>query len=87
VAGVLFLFVAINVFIGLLNLFPALPFDGGHVVIAVYEKVREWLRPAKVRYLADVTKMMPVTYTIILLLGFIFVSSIYLDIINPISVK
>ena len=32
--------ISINVFVGIFNLFPMLPFDGGHVAIAVYEKIR-----------------------------------------------
>ncbi|MHB8467079.1 MAG: M50 family metallopeptidase, partial [Acidimicrobiales bacterium] len=35
-----YLFLIANAFVGILNLFPILPFDGGHVVIAIYERVR-----------------------------------------------
>ena len=35
----------INIFLGLLNLLPLLPFDGGHVAIATYEAIRESPRP------------------------------------------
>ena len=31
---------AVNIFIGLVNWFPMLPFDGGHMVIALYERIR-----------------------------------------------
>jgi len=37
---ILYLFAAINVFIGLLNLLPLPPFDGGHLAVLVIEKVR-----------------------------------------------
>jgi membrane-associated protease RseP (regulator of RpoE activity) len=81
IADVLMLLAAVNVFVGLINMFPMLPLDGGHVVIAVYERVRS--RKGR-RYYADVQKMMPVAY---LLLAFIVVfalAALYLDIVNPV---
>ena len=79
------LFAFINIFIGVFNLIPLLPFDGGHVMIAVYEKIQE-RRLHKRRYFVDVARLMPVTYVVVLLLGMLFVSSLYLDIANPLSV-
>jgi hypothetical protein len=35
----------------------------------------------------DVKRLLPLTYGVIMVLGLIFVSSLYLDIVNPISVK
>jgi membrane-associated protease RseP (regulator of RpoE activity) len=78
------LFALINIFIGVFNLVPLLPFDGGHVAIAVYEKVQE-RRLHRRRYFTDVAKLLPVTYAVVMLLGMIFVSSLYLDIKNPIG--
>ena len=34
---VAFLLISINVFVGIFNLVPLLPFDGGHIAIATYE--------------------------------------------------
>jgi membrane-associated protease RseP (regulator of RpoE activity) len=74
--------VTIIVFVGILNLFPLLPLDGGHVVIAVYERIRSRRgRP----YHADVNKLAPVTYAFVLLLAFVVVSSLYLDITHPVK--
>jgi membrane-associated protease RseP (regulator of RpoE activity) len=87
VASLFLLFVFINVFIGLFNLTPLLPFDGGHVAIAVYEKVQEWRRREGRRYLADVGKLIPMTYAVVIVLGLIFVSSLYLDLVNPAQVN
>ena len=39
-ANLLLVLIAINLFFGVFNLFPMLPLDGGHVAIAVYEKIR-----------------------------------------------
>ncbi|HUC38129.1 MAG TPA: site-2 protease family protein [Acidimicrobiales bacterium] len=74
--------VAINVFVGMLNLLPMLPLDGGHVAVAVYERVRS--RRGR-RYHADVNKLMPVAYAFVLFLGFIVVTSLYLDITHPVA--
>ena len=80
--GLIVLFALVNVFIGLFNLVPLLPFDGGHVAIAVYEKIQE-KRLNRRRYFTDVGRLMPLTYGVILLLGALFVSTLYLDIVNP----
>ena len=41
IIGVLFLLAALNMFVGVFNMFPLLPLDGGHAAIAVYERIRE----------------------------------------------
>ncbi len=74
-------FAAINIFVGLFNMLPTLPFDGGHVVIATYERLRSIRRP---RYHVDVARLMPVVYLVMFVLMAIGVSSLYLDIRNPI---
>ena len=76
------LFIAANVFVGILNLFPLLPFDGGHVVIAVYERIRS--RRGH-RYVADVAKMLPYAFAVVVLLVVVFASSLYLDVAHPIT--
>lgn len=86
-AALVLLFAMINVFIGLFNMLPLLPFDGGHVVIAVYEKVQEWRKGLRTRYLADVSRLLPMTYAVVVVLGLIFVSTLYLDIANPLTVN
>ena len=63
---------------------PLLPLDGGHVAIAVYEKIRSMLRGGR-PYHADVAKLLPLTYAVVLVLLLVGVSSIYLDIVNPIG--
>jgi membrane-associated protease RseP (regulator of RpoE activity) len=82
---VVYLLFAVNMFIGIFNLTPLLPFDGGHVVIAVYEKIRSMLSGR--RYQADVTKLLPLTYAVVLVLMLLFVSTIYLDIARPQSIR
>lgn len=78
--AVLLLLASVNVFVGVFNMFPLLPFDGGHAVIAAYERLRS--RPGK-RYRADINKMIPVTTVVLGLLGFLLFAGLYLDITNP----
>jgi membrane-associated protease RseP (regulator of RpoE activity) len=81
---VLFLlfFFQINVFIGIFNMLPLPPLDGGHAVVAIYERIRS--RAGK-RYQADVAKLMPLTYAVVMVLVLLGVTSLYLDIVNPID--
>ena len=59
IGELLLLLAAINLFVGIVNMFPMLPLDGGHVAIAIYERIRS--RRGR-RYHADITKLMPVAY-------------------------
>jgi membrane-associated protease RseP (regulator of RpoE activity) len=63
-------------------MFPLLPLDGGHVAIAVYERIRS--RRGK-RYFADVRKMLPYSAALVMVLGFILVTSVYLDVRQPVN--
>lgn len=84
-ATVLILFAMVNIFIGIFNLLPLLPLDGGHVAIAVYEKVREWRLGNRRRYFADVGKLLPLTYAVVMVMVGIGVLTLYMDVINPID--
>jgi RIP metalloprotease RseP len=79
------LLVMFNIVIGLINLFPMLPFDGGHCAIATYEKIREMARRDGRRYFADVNKLMPLAFGVIMLMVTVGVLGAFLDITNPIK--
>jgi len=81
-APVIFLLFIINVFVGVFNLVPLLPLDGGHVAIATYERIRS--RRGK-RHFADVSKLMPLTVGVVGMLLLVGLSALYLDISNPAS--
>lgn len=81
-ADLLIFLAAINIFIGIFNLVPLLPFDGGHVAIATYEAIRS--RHGR-RYHADVTKLLPLTYAVVVVLLLLFLGNLYLDISDPIT--
>jgi len=80
--GLLVLLAGVNIFVGIFNMFPLLPFDGGHAAIATYERLRS--RRGRV-YRADVTKMVPVATAVILVLGALMVTGVYLDITQPLG--
>jgi membrane-associated protease RseP (regulator of RpoE activity) len=84
--SVLVLLIAINLFVALFNMLPLLPLDGGHVAIAVYEAVRTRLQRGR-RYYADVAKLLPLTYAVVLLILFLGVSALYLDIAHPLNIR
>jgi membrane-associated protease RseP (regulator of RpoE activity) len=75
--------IALNIFIGLFNMLPILPLDGGHVAIALYERVRT--RRGRPFYQADAAKLLVVAYVFIFLLVLLVSSSVYLDITHPVA--
>jgi membrane-associated protease RseP (regulator of RpoE activity) len=82
------LFISLNFFIGVFNLLPLLPLDGGHIAIAWFERARSWVfslfkkpDPGRVDYL----KLMPITYAIILIGGAFTLLTITADVVNPIT--
>jgi membrane-associated protease RseP (regulator of RpoE activity) len=67
----------VNVFVGLLNVVPLYPLDGGHFAVALYEKVRG--RPA------DVRKMVPVAAAVFAFIVLLGILGIYFDIVSPLE--
>lgn len=82
ILGFLILMAGVNVSIGVLNLIPLLPLDGGHVAIATYERIRSI---GGRRHMADVSRLMPLTYAVFMFMVLLGVSAIYLDIVDPIG--
>lgn len=78
----LLLFFQINMFIGIFNMVPLPPLDGGHAAVAIYERIRS---RAGQRYHADVAKLLPLTYAVVMGLVLLGATSFYLDIVNPVN--
>jgi membrane-associated protease RseP (regulator of RpoE activity) len=76
------LLMTVNIFVGLLNMLPMLPLDGGYVAVATYERLRS--RRGR-RYHADANKLAPVAYGFMSVLLVLFACTLYLDIASPIA--
>jgi membrane-associated protease RseP (regulator of RpoE activity) len=85
IVPVLSLLVLINIFVGIFNMLPLLPFDGGHVALAVYEAIRSKIKGR--RHFADAGKLMPVAYVTVAALVLISISSLYIDIARPLKLS
>lgn len=89
--GAFFLLMAgLNFFIGIFNMLPLLPLDGGHVGILLYEKARSGIarvlrRPDPGR--VDLLKVMPVTYAVFVALVGMSLILLYADIFRPINLN
>jgi membrane-associated protease RseP (regulator of RpoE activity) len=88
-AEVLMLLAVLNFFVGVFNLLPLLPLDGGHIAIAWFERARSWLYarlgkadPGRVDYF----KLMPLTYVVIFIFGGFALLTLATDIVNPITI-
>ncbi|MEM8621253.1 MAG: site-2 protease family protein [Actinomycetota bacterium] len=84
-AGVIYLLAVLNVFVGVFNMAPLLPLDGGHAAIATYERFKEWRRGGRQRYFADVERLMPFAMGVIMVLALLMFTGLYLDITQPIG--
>jgi len=83
-----FFLAQLNFVLGAVNLVPLLPFDGGHIAVAFYEKVRNIIRKARgmaaaapVNYL----KLMPATYVILVVVVGYMALTVTADFVNPIK--
>jgi membrane-associated protease RseP (regulator of RpoE activity) len=74
--------ITLNIFVGLMNMLPMLPLDGGYVAIATYERLR---RRGTTLYKADINKLTPVVFAFVGVLLVLFASTLYLDIVYPIA--
>jgi membrane-associated protease RseP (regulator of RpoE activity) len=89
-ANLLLIAAQVNFFVGLFNLLPLLPLDGGHIAIVLFESARRrvygWFGrrdPGRV----DLMKIMPVTYAVVAVFVGLSVLLIYADIVNPIRLE
>jgi len=82
-----FFLAQLNFVLGAINLVPLLPFDGGHIAVAFYEKLRNMLRAARGLVPAgpvDYGKLMPATYVILLVVVGYMALTVTADVVNPI---
>jgi membrane-associated protease RseP (regulator of RpoE activity) len=82
-----FFLAQLNLILGVINLVPLLPFDGGHIAIAVFEKVRNMIRSARGMVAAapvNYLKLMPATYVVLVLVVGYMLLTVTADVVNPI---
>lgn len=82
-AGVLFTLALLNIFVGIFNMLPLLPLDGGHAAVAIYERIREGR--SRRRYFADIERLMPLAMGVVTVLLVLFMSGLYLDLTKPLG--
>ena len=80
-------FATFNIFVGIFNLLPLLPLDGGHMAVAIADEIRAFFarlrgrpRPAGI----DVTILTPVTMVVFVLLAALTLLLLFADIVNPV---
>ena len=89
VSFVLLLIASLNIFVGAFNMLPLLPLDGGHVAVIVWERIRAWFARLRGRPdpgLVDMAKVLPVSFSIFMVLMFFGVALVLADIVNPVNI-
>src|SRR6202044_184194 len=84
---VLLIIISLNIFVGLFNLLPLLPLDGGHLAVLFYERARAWLARLRGRPdpgLVDMQRLIPVSAGVFVLLIGLAVLLMAADIFNPV---
>jgi membrane-associated protease RseP (regulator of RpoE activity) len=90
VADLLLIIAELNFFVGVFNLLPLLPLDGGHLGILLFEQVRSRVYRALGRRnpgRVDLMKVMPVTYAVVALFVGLSLLMLYAGIVNPIRIQ
>jgi membrane-associated protease RseP (regulator of RpoE activity) len=80
---------SLNFFVGVFNLLPLLPLDGGHIAVVWFETARDRIRRAR-GYVGelqrvDLTKLMPLTYAVVLAFVGLTLWILGADIVNPVK--
>jgi membrane-associated protease RseP (regulator of RpoE activity) len=89
VSFILLLIASLNIFVGVFNLLPLLPMDGGHVAVVLWEMVRGWFNRRLHRPdpgLVDYRKLIPVSFGIFVVLVVFGALLIAADIVNPVTI-
>jgi membrane-associated protease RseP (regulator of RpoE activity) len=81
---------SLNIFVGVFNLLPILPLDGGHMAVAIADAIRAFIarlrgrpRPAPI----DVTVLTPITMVVFVVLATLTLLLLVADVINPVTLN
>jgi len=90
IATFILIIASLNIFVGIFNLLPLLPLDGGHMAVAIADEVRAFFarlrgrpRPAAI----DVTVLTPITMVVFVLLAALTLLLLFADIVNPVNLN
>lgn len=90
VATFILIIASLNLFVGMFNLLPLLPLDGGHMAVAVADGVRNFLarrrgliKPAPF----DVERLAPITMVVFIFMATLSLLLLTADIFNPIRLN
>ncbi len=90
IGSILLIVAELNFFVGIFNLLPLLPLDGGHLAIIGFEESRKRIYrlfgrrdPGRV----DIMKILPVTYAVVAVFVGLSLILIYAGITNPINIQ
>jgi membrane-associated protease RseP (regulator of RpoE activity) len=79
----------INIFVGVFNLLPLLPLDGGHIFAVFLERIRAWFARIRRRPdpgLFDIRKLIPVSFGIFAIVVALSVMVLIANLVNPVRI-
>jgi membrane-associated protease RseP (regulator of RpoE activity) len=81
---------SLNIFVGVFNLLPILPLDGGHMAVVIADSIRAFFarlrgrpRPAPI----DVAVLTPITMVVFVVLATLTLLLLVADVINPVTLN
>ena len=87
IATFLMIIASLNIFVGIFNLLPLLPLDGGHMAIAIADGIRQsWARARRkpAPRGIDVESLTPITIVVFVILAGLSLLLLFADIFNPV---
>ncbi|MDQ6649440.1 MAG: RIP metalloprotease [Actinomycetota bacterium] len=88
IAGFLLIVAGLNLSVGIFNLLPLFPLDGGHLGVLVFEQIRSGIArvlgrrdPGRV----DIARLMPIATVVVAAFVGLSLLLLYADIVNPIA--
>jgi membrane-associated protease RseP (regulator of RpoE activity) len=88
IATFLLIIASLNFFVGIFNLLPLLPLDGGHIAVVLVDEIRAFIarlrgraRPAPI----DVAVLTPLTVVVLVALVALTLILLFADIVNPVK--
>ncbi len=81
---------SLNIFVGVFNLLPLLPLDGGHLAVVIFERIRAWFNRLRGRPdpgLVNIQRLIPVSLLVFAVLVGFSTLLIAADIFNPVHLQ